>query len=232
MSQAPTAPRQTDSIYLVFKDGTQLFLTPEHIERATERFWSDPTKVPDTLKAAVDFQRCVQCPMSHDKKICDALRPILPLLEYTDTYNSFDPVQVVYMSDDPGVSYIANTTMQYVLSFVSFLSLINYCQAGRKFRKYYFGIIPLISSTLLAGKLFLNIYWLHQGNRNEIDHITKQLNQVVQGICQNQVKRLSLISKNDAFNNAFVNAHISTALLTMGIERELQKAFAQFEAAP
>jgi hypothetical protein len=48
-------------------------------------------------------------------------------------------------------------------------------------------------------------------------------------LSQNQVKRLCLICKNDAFNNAFVNAHVATALLSLSMDRQLQAAFEEFE---
>ncbi|NTV53748.1 MAG: hypothetical protein HGA76_12200 [Candidatus Firestonebacteria bacterium] len=218
-----------ESLYLVFADGSQLFLSREHIDKATERYWRDSSKIPDHVRAAIDFQRCVRCPMSNDQTICDALRPILPLLDYVDKFNSTDRVQVVYGGAEPEVFQIANTNMQTALSYVSVLSLINYCQAGRKYRKYYYGISPLSSSSTVASRLYMNIFWLHRGDRQAIDQVVSDFGHMMMILSQNQVKRLNLICQNDAFNNSFVNAHVATALLSLGMDRYLQEMFDEFE---
>jgi hypothetical protein len=216
------------SLYLFFLDGTQLYLTRDNIAQATDNYWKDPSKIPDNVKAAIDFQRCEFCPMSIDKQICDALRPILPLLEHIDKFNSIDPVEVIYASDIPGIFHVSTTTMPVALSYISTLSLIHYCQAGRKFKNYYFDINPLTSPSLLASRLFLNIYWQHRGQREKINHVILEFTQAMKHLCQNQVKRLNLICGNDAFNNAFVNAHVATLLLSLGIEKELQKSLDKY----
>jgi hypothetical protein len=218
-----------ESLYLVFADGAQLFLTREHIENATARYWQDPAKLPEHVRAAIDFQRCLRCPMNSENTICDALRPILPLLDFVDKFSSTDRVQVIYGNAEPGVFQIANTNMQTALSYVSILSLINYCQAGRKYRKYYYGITPLSSPSTVASRLYLNIFWLHGGDRQAIDQVVSDFGHLMLALSENQVKRLNLICQNDAFNNSFVNAHVATALLSMNMDRQLQQAFASFE---
>jgi hypothetical protein len=221
----------TESLYLVFSDGSQLFLNREHIENATDRYWRDPAKIPPHVRAAIDFQRCARCPMNGDESICDALRPILPLLEHVDKFSSTERVQVVYGNAEPGVFQIANTNLATALSYMSHLSLIHYCRAGRKYRKYYYGISPLSTSSTVAGRLYLNVSWLHRGEREIIARVVSELGHVMLSLSENQVKRLNLICQNDAFNNAFVNAQVATALLSLNMEKQLQQAFGEFEKA-
>jgi hypothetical protein len=218
-----------ESLYLVFADQSQLFLTRKHIEIATDRYWQDLTKIPRHVRAAIDFQRCARCPMASDEKICDALRPILPFLEHLDRFKSTDWVQVVYQGLEPGIFQIANTTMQTALSYISVLSLIHYCQAGRKYRKYYYGITPLSSASTVATRLYLNIFWLHRGDQAAVDQVVSEFGHMMLTLSQNQVKRLNLICRNDAFNNAFVNAQVAAALLSLHMDQQLQKAFEDFE---
>lgn len=220
---------ESESLLLTFSDGTDLFLNREQIERATARYWDEPGKIPPQVRAAIDFQRCAKCPMANDEKICDALRPILPLLDHLERFDSTDPVQVVYLGAEPGVSTVAHTTMPTALSYVSLMSLIHYCQAGRKYRRYYLGITPLFSPAAVANRLYLNIYWLHRGDPVEVKRVTEEFGRRMLSLSQNQVKRLNLICQNDVFKNAFVNAHVATALLSMNMEHELGAAFEAFE---
>jgi len=83
----------------------------------------------------------------------------------------------------------------------------------------------------VALKMYLNIYWLHEGKKQEIDKIITEFQQYLRATSANQVKRLSLICKNDPFMNAFVSTQVATELLSMDIEKTLEKAFEEFEKA-
>ncbi|MEW6515642.1 MAG: hypothetical protein AB1439_01880 [candidate division FCPU426 bacterium] len=218
-----------ESLYLMFVDGSQLYLTREHIDKAAARFWEDPAALSDSVKAAAEFKRCEGCTLEAGEGICDALRPVLPLLEHIDKFTSVDPVQVVYTGHDPDILHFSHTDAQTALAYVSLLSLIHYCRAGRKFRKYFYDITPLISASDLARRLYLNIYWLYQGNAGEIKAVITHFSESIRQLSQNQVRRLSLISKNDVFNNALVKTHTATALLMLGIEKQTAQAFARYE---
>jgi len=218
-----------EGLYLLFPDSTRLDLTKENIERTTEEFWKDPSKITPEVKRAIAFQKCPFCPRKGKKDICDALRPIVPFLEHIDKYVSFNKVLAVYKEKDGEILHVADTTMQTALRYVSILGLLFYHQMGIRYWKYYYGIIPLEDSKEAAIKIYLNMYWYHKGNRGEIDKIIAKFNEELRITSQNQVKRLGLICKNDAFVNAIVTTHIATEFLTMGADKILEKAFASFE---
>ncbi len=96
--------------------------------------------------------------------------------------------------------------------------LLYYCLNFREYWRYYFGVVPLSSAETVAARIYLNIYWLHKGNKEEIDKVISQFQEELMLTTTNRVKRLSLICKNDAFINAFVNAQMTTEFLSMDID--------------
>ena len=211
-----------EGLYLHFEDSSRLVLTKEVIEQTAEKFWQDPTKIPPDIKEADEFQKCSICPGRRQTGLCSALRPVLPFLEHVDKYASFDKVTAVYRVKGQEVLNVAATTMQIALSYVALLSLMHYCLNGREYWRYYFGVVPLSGAETVVARVYLNIYWLHKGNKEEIDKVISQFQEELMLTTTNQVKRLSLICKNDAFINAFVNAQMTTKFLSMDIDSILK----------
>ncbi len=216
-------------LYLDFYDGDLLELTLGNIERISNEYWADPEKIPQNVKDAVEFRRCKHCGFKGKKNFCEALRPVLPLMEIVDKYNSFDPTIAVYKRNEKGLLYVSDTTMQRALTFVSNLSLMSYCQMGRKYRKYFFDIIPIMRTEDIVNRLYLNIYWIHRGETEVADEVISSLNEEVSRATENQLKRLRLISKNDAFINAYILTHLLTDLLHEYKDGNLKERLDQFE---
>jgi hypothetical protein len=80
----------------------------------------------------------------------------------------------------------------------------------------------------VATRVYLNMYWLHKGNLEEIKGLIKRFGEELRVSSTNQVKRLNLVCKNDAFVNAFVNTQLVTQIL-VNIESILTKSFNDFE---
>jgi len=144
---------------------------------------------------------------------CDALRPTLPLLTIIDKYKSFDKVTAIYKGDDIGLCHISYTTMQRALRYVSNLSLMEYCELGKKFQKYYHGIIPIAGTEDIVSRIYLNIYYIHRGNEEAVDEAILELKKDMTIATKNQLKRLNLICKNDAFLNAYILTNLVTDVL-------------------
>ena len=214
---------EAPGLYLIFDDGTRIALTRENVEQITEDYWKDSSKIPAEVKNAVAFKRCDFCPLKGDHHICDALRPILPLLETLDKHNSFDEVTAVYKWDDHGLYHVSHTTMQRALRYISNLSLMEYCRTGIKFHKYFNGTIPISGTDEMVNRIYLNIYWIHQGDQETIDRVINELKKDMTMAVENQVRRLRLISKNDAFLNAFVLTHMITEVLHENRDRKLKE---------
>ncbi len=232
--QDPTGDVRFDSyqetgLYLILKDSTQLILTRENIEKVASEYWADPNKIPPNVKEAGELQRCSFCPLQGKRDLCDALRPVLPLLDIVDKFVSFDQVTAVYKPDEQGLLHVSNTTMAHGLRYVCLLSLMHYCKTGRKYWKYYFGTIPVSGSTEFANRLYLNIHWIYDGNKESIDKAISEFCDRMTMATKNQVARLQLICKNDAFLNAFASVHTTTQLLNVTKDKYLKESFRRFQ---
>jgi len=219
---------EKEGLYLLFPDSTRLELTKENIEHVTDRYWQDLTKIPEEMRKAVNFQKCYFCPHKNQEDICDSIRPMLPFLDIVDQYMSYDEVIAVYKGNEDKLLHVKATTMQDALKYVSILSLLRYNLVLQKYWKYYYGIIPIMGGREVAARVYLNMYWFHRGDLEEIKKIIKRFGEELLVSSTNQVKRLNLVCKNDAFVNAFVNTQLVTQFL-VNIEAILAKSFDEFE---
>jgi len=219
---------EKEGLYLLFPDSTKLELTKENIEKVTDRYWQDLAKIPEDKRKAIDFQKCYFCPHKNEEDICDSIRPMLPFLDIVDKYVSYDRVIAVYKGNEDKLVHVRATSMQDALKYVSILSLLRYNLVLQKYWKYYYGIIPIMGGREVATRVYLNMYWLHKGNLEEIKGLIKRFGEELRVSSTNQVKRLNLVCKNDAFVNAFVNTQLVTQIL-VNIESILTKSLNDFE---
>ena len=84
----------------------------------------------------------------------------------------------------------------------------------------------------IAARVYLNIHWIHRGNAQEIQGLITHFNEEILETSKNQVKRLNMISKSDAFINAFINTQIATKFLSLGMDKRIDEAIEAFEASP
>jgi len=219
-------------LYLLLEDSSIISLTERNIERTAKEFWEDPNKMPIQVKKAADFQLCGICPERGNEAICYSLHPVLPFLELIDQYFSFDKVTAIYREDEEGLLYISETAMQNALQYISMLSLLSYCRVGRKYWKYYYGVIPIMGVDAAVNKFYLNIYWLHEGKMDEINQFISEFKENISIISENVIKRLNLICKKDAFVNAFFNTHVFAEFLSMDMEEVLKRTFCAHDIHP
>jgi len=219
---------EKEGLYLLFPDSTRLELTKENIDRVADRYWQDPAKIPEDKRKAIEFQKCYFCPHKNKEDICDSIRPILPFLDIVDQYVSYDKIIAVYKGSEEKLVHIRATTMQDALKYVSILSLLRYNLVLQKYWKYYYGIIPIMGGREVATRVYLNMYWFHKGNLEGIKEMLRRFGEELRVSSTNQVKRLNLVCKNDAFVNAFVNTQLVTQFL-INMEDILTKSFNDFE---
>lgn len=216
-------------LYILFDDSTLLTLTEREIENISKKFWEDTSKITTEIREATDFKLCPICPERGKEGICYALHPVLPFWEFIDRYVSFDKVTALYKGDDNNLLYVSDSTMASALQYISILSLMYYCRIGRKYWRYYFGVNPLMGPSETRNRLYLNIYWFHKGDLEEIKKIISEFRHEIKITSKSQIKRMELICKNDVFMNAFANTHISTEILSLDMEKALENSFATFE---
>lgn len=211
-------------LYLKISDSKVIDLTIERIELLAESYWQDANKLSADVKEAIEFQRCSFCPLKGEKSICDAIRPILPLIEDLGNFVSFQNVIALFKDDGKEVLHLANTTMQNALRYVSIVSLIYFCQAAKKYQNFFSGVIPLMSGKKVAREIYLNMYWHHKGKKEDIEATISKFNKVLFETSQNQVRRLNLLSIEDGLKNAYVNTHIIGELLSMKTDKLVEEA--------
>jgi hypothetical protein len=212
-------------LHLIFQDSNRLVLSEEKIKQFALKFLEDPAKVPPHIKKAVDFQACPICPKRHTGEFCHALCPCLPFLEIIDKYISLTKVTAVYKEREQGLLYVSNTDMQKALQFTSILSLMHYCEIGKQYRKYFFGVIPLMEIDDIVRRIYLNIYMSCYGDKKSIDAIIRKFQEEIFVTTSCQVKRLNLICKNDALVNALVLTQTAVDLLSLDINDAFKQLF-------
>lgn len=213
-------------LYLSFGDSRVMDLSKHTIDTLADLYWNDPEKLPEQIREKADFGACSICPHKDAQELCDTLRPVLPILSDLDSFVSYDMVDAIYR-DENDLLHVARSTMSNALQYVSMLGLTEYCQTGKKYRKYYNGIIPISGIDESIKRMYLNIYWIHKGNMQEIDVLIRKFNEEITLITGNVMKRLSLLCRNDVFLNAFYNAQVGTELLTMDMGQFMEKNFAE-----
>jgi hypothetical protein len=103
--------------------------------------------------------------------------------------------------------------MQEALKYLSIISLFDYCEIGKLYKKYYYGIIPLCDSKTIAKKIYLNMFFInsqrykssmalndfYDKNKEFIEEFISKITI----ISENQIKRIQLVCNSDAFINAY-----------------------------
>jgi hypothetical protein len=215
-------------MYLIFPDASRLILTRVNIERTVDVFWKDGNKIPPHVKKAAEFQKCDFCPLKERDDLCHAIRPTMPFLGIVDKYCSYDEVIAVFKREDE-LLHVARTTMQKALEFVSILSLVYFCETGKRYWKYFYGINPLMDIQEITGRFYLNLFFLHNGDKAAIDSVISKFKDEITVTSRNQAARMRMVCKNDAFLNAFVNTQAASLILSMNMEEALKDSFGKFE---
>ncbi len=224
MAQIDTDQFPDPGLYLLWSDGGRLDLTRDRIEAHTRAMLDDPTKIPPHVKAAADYQPCSICPHRDDAEICHAIMTTLPFMDEIDRYMSYDSVVAVYRGEDDDVLHVRETVMQDALTYVSILALTQYCEVGCEYGKYFRSVDPLTPPAKIAAQLYRNIYVEAEGNMTSIEAIIRRMESEIGLTTRCQVARLQLISKKDAFVNAFVAAQTVIGILFMELNRRLKSA--------
>lgn len=200
-------------LYIFMPDGTRLELTLANIERVAAEFWEDPTKFSPEAKKAIELEKCEMCPDRGRPGVCHAIHPILPIVQQADKYRSYTPVRVLFKAEDGNLVRSAEVPIQQALSYVCMLSLICYCDVGKKYWEYYEGIHPLMQAHEIAHRLLLNINQANEGDPEKVRAIVEQFEREIMVTTRCVLNRLHLLCREDALLNAFVTAQSPAALI-------------------
>jgi hypothetical protein len=138
-------------------------------------------------------------------------------------------VTAIYKGHRKEIFRLADSTMQAALLYLSTLSLIHHCQASLPYRKYFYGVNPLMSAKEASARIYMNIFWENKGDKDVINKIISEFKEKLTAASRNEMKRLSLVCKNDAFTNAVVKTQLISEFLALDYDKILQDAFHAIE---
>jgi len=219
-------------LYLRPPGSDWLALTRTEIERRMRGMLDDPAAIPPEVRAAVDYAPCDICPEKAGAEICHAIMTTLPFAPEIDRYVSFQNVTAVYREPPtcdgaPGGLYVRVTSMQEALQYIAILSLLYYCEVGKKYYACFENVNPLMPAEALARTVFANMHLQCAGDRAAMQALLTRMEDELLQTASCQVKRLQLICKQDAFTNAIVGTHTTTRLLMMELHALYERLDAQ-----
>lgn len=203
---------EPDALHLFFENGEKVTFSPREILESTRIAWQNPQVFSDEVKRAVDLEACEICPLRGSVDLCHAIFPVLHFLHFFERHPSYERVTIVMTDGETRGVRIQETTVQNALLHVSILSLTSYCELGHKYHELFYGVGPFLSPDEVVMRLTMNAFWLSRGNKGLAEKRLKDLFQALDVTTRCQMNRIRLITKGDAFLNAFVRTHILTQL--------------------
>ena len=207
-------------LYLLLPGGEWVVMTHHVVETAVCAMLADPDAIPDHIRAAVDYKPCNICPARDTAEICHAIMPVLPFFDALDKYLSHEAVTAVYR-DEIGLS-VTETTMQSALTYITVLSLTQYCEVGQEYGCFFEGVNPLMPSDQIARFVFQSIFLASDGDLTKVRNAIATISVNLLETARCQVKRLSLISGRDSLQNAFVNTEMIMQFVEIEFEKYLE----------
>ncbi len=156
--------------------------------------------------------------------LCSAMKPLLPFLEDVERFSSFDRVTAVYVNRH-GVISISETSLQTALHYVTNIALMEHCEDAKQFKQYFRGVEPFMSIDDAVAKIFLNIFWLHDGDKVKVTAAIEDLRTHLTTTAGSCIKRLRVMCKSDAFVNAYIKTQVYGALLAVNPRDAVNKYF-------
>lgn len=216
-------------LYLRFPDGESLALTSESIENRARALLSDPKRIPVHVREAEAFQLCSICPKRGSGDTCHAIRPVMAVWEGFDRFASHDRVTAVYRSGADGTVVSADTTVERALQYVSVLSLLYYCEVGKKYWPYFYGVHPLMATEDIVVRVYLNMFWACGGDHARTHALIEAFHDEISTTTRCQMERVRLFCQNDSLLNALTLTQLASEFLAMNVEQTVQQHVEKFE---
>jgi hypothetical protein len=151
--------------------------------------------------------------------------------EHFDGYVSHDRVRAIYRSGTGGLVVSADTTMQRALQYLSVLSILYYCEMGRKYWRYFHGVHPLMSTEDVVVRVYLNMFWACKGDVDRTRALIGTFHDEITTTTRCQMERIRLFYHSDAFLNALILTQVASEFLAMDVESLVKRHFDDFEGS-
>ncbi len=211
---------QKPGLYLLLPNGERIDLTRQEIESRARVMLEDPDRIPAHMRAAVDYKPCDICPDREAAEICHAVLTTVPFGYEVGHFMSYDKVTAVFRDEHSEVLIVRDTTMQQALQYISILSVIYYCEVGKKYSTFFEGVNPIMPQSHIANIVLQNLYLSCKGNLPALESTLNTMQEELMQTVRCQMKRLQLICKGDAFLNAFVNTENTTELMLLAVREQ------------
>lgn len=216
---------------IFFDDGQVVDLTYRAVNAAAERLEHDQDAIPADRRSAAEFLPCKVCPARHTAAMCHALPAILPFLDELNPHKSYKHVYALYVEkgdeQNSPVLHASSTSLQRALHFVAMQSVLSFCEIGRLYRRFFSGVIPFSSSETIAERIYANVMLDNNGRLEEVEKTLQSMRADLTVTMQCQIKRVYLVTRSDAFANAFVNLHLALQLLAPDSLGHLREVFSK-----
>ena len=146
-----------------------------------------------------------------------------------DRYASCDSVTAIYRSGTDGTVVSADTTVQRALQYVSVLSLMYYCEVGKQYWRYFYGVHPLMATEDLVVRVYLNMFWACRGDVVSTRALIDAFHEEITATTRCQMERLRLFCHNDALLNALTLTQLASEFLAMNVEQLVRQHVEKFE---
>jgi hypothetical protein len=219
---------EKNGLYLLLPDGRRIILTRDKIESFAHTFESSLDQIPDRIRKAAAFEPCSVCPEKDRAIFCHALPATLAFIEELQGLKSYDRAGAVYRGSGPGLVWVPETSMQEALQFVAILSLMFYCEVGRKYWKFFLGVHPLMGLHEMIARIHLNVFWDCKGDQQKADRVLETFGEEITCTCRCQVERLRLICTSDVLMAAFVHTQSQIEYLALCKGALLEQSFEDF----
>lgn len=217
-------------LLLQFPDGQSLALTPRTIEERSRAVLADCVKVSPTLLQMQAFQLCTVCPKRGSGDTCHAIRPILAFFEHIDRYFSYQKVTAIYRAPGTKQTIVSEATMSQALQYLSVLSLLQYCETGKKYWKYFYDVHPLMDIEDVVVHVYLNMFWACGGDVEKTRALIARFHEEISATTQCQLDRLRLVCTHDAFLNALILTQLASEFLASNVEEIIARRFSSHAA--
>jgi hypothetical protein len=218
-----------EGLYLLLSDNTLLTITKKAIQEQTETYWNERFRelFEEKDNDPRHYHRCDFCPIYGTGTVCDSLKMIAPFIDFVDQHKSFESVICAFHGNEKNICHLGRTDFQNALKYCVILSLTEYCEYGKMYRKYFNKVLPIGEADDMALQIYMNIYCIHNGDRKEIITVAGEMRDWICRVVRGQINRLAKVCKNDAFLNAFATVETAAELLVLRMDKYLRHDFGE-----
>ncbi|MBF0206188.1 MAG: hypothetical protein HQK53_04805 [Oligoflexia bacterium] len=177
---------------------------------------NNPKYISTLMKKSFIFHKCGFC-TGLEQGICNGLKPYLPLIPLFEKHSSNEKIIFAKKEKDKYL-ILDNIPLSSVLKYIALDSITHYCNATSAFSKYFSGITADMELSEISKRIYLNIYWSSRGDLTFTNQEVTRIAEILLRSTQNRLEKLKLLTKSNAFADAFIYLTLPLQLLNNTLE--------------